>query len=217
MTGKKKLIFALSTLALVVVVAAASVGITLAALSGNVKSTFTINYTASNVEATVSGKYTLSGTATQATGLQDMQIKDSTSYQFKTTTTNEEVAPEQLAFDALEGKTFSSATSVVYFAFTFKNESTTHSLNVTPTFTKTTTDNVTMKYAWAQSAGDTAPEFSTTFGEGGATEVGGAHTIGQASSADEGVTHVLWIQVSITSNISNAQFSGAFNFVLANA
>ncbi len=57
MSGKKKLFFALGTLALVVVVAAASVGITLAALSGKVTSTFNISYNALNVNADVEASY----------------------------------------------------------------------------------------------------------------------------------------------------------------
>ncbi len=57
MSTKKKLVISLTSLAIVLVVAVAAVGITLAALNGTVASTFTINYTAYNVKATVTAKY----------------------------------------------------------------------------------------------------------------------------------------------------------------
>lgn len=57
MSTKKKLVISLTSLAIVLVVAVAAVGITLAALNGTVESGFKISYVAHNVSATVSAKY----------------------------------------------------------------------------------------------------------------------------------------------------------------
>ena len=57
MTTKKKFWWALGSLALVLVVAATSVGITIAALQAQVNSSFSISYTAKNVKAGIIGAY----------------------------------------------------------------------------------------------------------------------------------------------------------------
>ncbi len=67
MTTKRKLWFSMAALALTLVVAATSVGITLSALSANVNSGFSISYTATSVNCAIYGDYTTGSTTKRMT------------------------------------------------------------------------------------------------------------------------------------------------------
>ncbi len=220
MTTKKKLLTALSMFALVAVVAAVSVGITFAALSGNVKSTFNITYTASNVEATVTAQYSLDGKRPNYLGssgdasvgtLNDMQAGESKEIKFELATTNADAQTK--TFDAITNKTFADQDSSIYIKFTFQNDSADYALKVTPTFTpKQENKNVTLNYYWDETGAAALPSSTTTFVSG---NIGDAeHVIAAKTSA--AVKHVLWIRVDITDNIKEATFSGDFGFTLVN-
>lgn len=206
MTAKKKLLIALCTFALVLVVAGASVGITLAALSGSVTSQFNITYTANNVNATLSGKYCVNGTAEAVGTMTALKSSQAEKIEFGTS----EATGATKKFDNVEGVSFAKATDYVYIAFHFKNNDEAKALTVTPTFTVTTVTNVAMNYTWVEDGEDTYPTEPSwqTFTSGA---IGSAHSV--ATSA----THTLWIQVNVVSDIAVATFAGNFNFALANA
>ncbi len=212
MTTKKKLLTALSLFALVAVVAAVSVGITFAALSGNVKSTFNITYTASNVTATMKAKYS-TNSATSFTGLTPKTgsgTGDSITFVAGDATgTEKEFNPVKT--------TFAGPDADIYVAFSFTNQHATDDMNVTLTYDKGGDKNVEVKYAW-DAAGTTYgssqvdagkhPTISTALPSGKAID---------AQKIEHGDTAVLWIMVHITSNIADATFGGSFSFALQNA
>lgn len=126
MSGKKKLLYALSTLALVVVVAAASVGITFAALSATVKSTFKITYNALNVNATVEASY-------QVKNLESKTIGTATFSQ--TTDTNASVSKDlNVKEEQIELTAANNYVDLVYkFTNTDEHNDLKISLNAAPT------------------------------------------------------------------------------------
>lgn len=206
MTAKKKLLIALCSFALVLVVAGASVGITLAALSGSVTSKFNISYTANNVNATLSAKYCTNGTA-EAVGTMTALTASS---EEELTFGPEEATGATKKFDDIDGITLAKATDYVYIAFHFKNNDEAKALSVTPTFVQSTVTNVAMHYLWVEDDKDTFPteSFESTFTNG---------AIGTAHSVTASKTHTLWIQVNVVSDIAAASFAGNFNFALTNA
>lgn len=68
MNAKKKIWWAFGMLAMVLVVAGASVGITIAALQARVQTQFSVSYIAKNVEAEVTGTYKVGNGAEQSMG-----------------------------------------------------------------------------------------------------------------------------------------------------
>ncbi len=211
MTTKKKLLTALSLFALVAVVAAVSVGITFAALSGSVKSTFNITYTASNVTATMKAKYS-TNSATSFTGLTP---KTGSGTGDSITFVAGDATGTEKEFNAVTA-TFAGPDKDIYVAFSFENQHASDAMNVTLTYNKGTDSNVTVTYAWdaagttygeSQEDAGTHPDVSTSLPSGSAIA---------AQKIEHGKTAVLWVKVHITSNIESATFGGSFSFALQN-
>ena len=112
MNTKKKLVISLTSLAIVLVVAIAAVGITLAALTGTIDSTFKITYTAYNVNATVTATYKVGelGSEEKFTGGSEGSI---------TFTPDQESATGTLS--VTEPITLDTTNNFVVVTYTFKN------------------------------------------------------------------------------------------------
>ncbi len=220
MTTKKKLLTALSMFALVAVVAAVSVGITFAALSGQVTSQFKISYTASNVEAELQAKYSTDGgktyTAIEVNGAGD---GDNHTIKFEKTT---ETAQNSKSFKDTTNLNFKDKENFLVIAFYFKNTSTSsNKLDITPKFTPTTSDaegkkNVTVTYSWLDSETGGVSGFDT-FSTPSPINTDITSNFTNAEELDAEVEAILFVKVEITEEIKDATFAGTFTFDLKNA
>ena len=208
MTTKKKIWTALGMFALVLVVAGASVGITLAALTGTVKSTFNVSYQANNVNATVKAKYTLTGTEESiGTSFTNMTVETDGG---ETITFQEDTPADQSTkqFAGVDGS-ITAPTQYIYIAFTFENTDADKDLKVKLTYAPASSRNFTVEYLWHDGDLETPKTESWDTLTGTTDEETITHTTSK--------TNTCWIRAHVTDEVDGATFGGTFSFTLQNA
>lgn len=198
MKSGKKVIVALSTLCAVCVIALVTVISVWAATSQTVKSSFSINYKAKNVAATVKADYTSElkseGTVWTAYG-------DGAGFTFTTHDTNEEkeFTSSEIEVEAKEGQ----EQTYVLFRFTFTNNGG-NKISVSLDKSQLTDGtNLTIKYSHA-SADPTA-----------ITEISGSELA--QFTVDTGATVYAYVLFQVTNDANNASLTGSLTWTLENS
>lgn len=192
MSSKKKLVITLSSLCAVVVVAVLTVALVFAFGNATLKSNITTKYTADKaVKGTVTAVYTVKN-------------EDETALHEVVTLTGEEETPtiEKSASKNIE---LTRDNNEVVFKYSFtadtSTDATKNGYTATLKFTKTKSENVKIEVS----------ADGTTYTEKTEAEMSnlGSVSVTSATAVD------YYVRVSISSKLNDAEFSGAFEWVLA--
>ncbi len=199
MTTKRKLWYSIGALALTLVVAATSVGITIAALQAKVSSGFSISYTAKNVSAKIKGSYVTNDSDTEHSLGDDLVFNGDEAQD--TTKSFDETKKPNVTIN-------NPTTDYLEMRFTIENTGE-NGFGVTLTLTGLETSNFTVSYAKSYRANTTtAAQFGAAAGANALSDV-----YATAAGTSKCVVDVS-VRVSVKDISASGTATGNFNFVL---
>ncbi len=206
MSSKTKLAISISAIALIIVAAVVAVAVVFASRNAKINSGFTGSYTATHVDAEITGSYIVGGTIGEN---EDSWVKLQTSSGDTITFTSDMTTGSEAtsqSFNAIS-VTLTSTNDHVIFKYVISNTSSTDAFTITGTISGTYT-NLDVAY---QTSGDVTTS-ETALVTDGTISNDGAISLGQLN-AEETVT--IYITVSINDIDENATLNGSIDWELA--
>ena len=189
---KKRTLIIYNSILIVLVIGIVSMGLVLASLQATSTTGFHVTYSASNVNATISGKYTVGGASTTLTSGGQSSISFTDSDTAETVTKS---------FDAISDIQMTKTNDTIDFEYTIKNDSTTAAMLLTAKVNVPASSNLVFKYSennstWNNISGTGEVSFIST------------------KTINANTEYKLYIKISIASKTSAVNANSAFTFVL---